>query len=78
MLLYQTLGFAYLWPCSEQSFVFPQSLLMFFVNEISDNPDQPTVEHFQMLRRQWASKAQLLMATLDELPDADTTAVQGK
>lgn len=51
---------------------------MFFVNEISDNPDQPTVEHFQMLRRQWASKAQLLMATLDELPDADTAAVQGK
>ena len=43
-----------------------------------DNPDQPTVEHFQMLRRQWASKAQLLMATLDELPDADNTAVQGK
>ena len=31
-----------------------------------------------MLRRQWASKAQLLMATLDELPDADNTAVQGK
>ena len=31
-----------------------------------------------MLRRQWASKAQLLMATLDELPDADITAVQGK
>lgn len=29
-----------------------------------------------MLRRQWASKAQLLMATLDELPDADNTAVQ--
>lgn len=49
----------------------------FFMNEISDNPDQPTVEHFQMLRRQWASKAQLLMATLDELPDADTAAVQG-
>ena len=48
------------------------------LNEISDNPDQPTVEHFQMLRRQWASKAQLLMATLDELPDADTAAVQGK
>lgn len=47
------------------------------MNEISDNPDQPTVEHFQMLRRQWASKAQLLMATLDELPDADTAAVQG-
>lgn len=49
-----------------------------FVNELSDNPDQPTVEHFQMLRRQWASKAQLLMATLDELPDADSAAVQGK
>jgi len=48
------------------------------LNEISDNPDQPTVEHFQMLRRQWASKAQLLMATLDELPDADTAAVQGR
>ena len=48
------------------------------LNKISDNPDQPTVEHFQMLRRQWASKAQLLMATLDELPDADSTAVQGK
>ena len=48
------------------------------LNNISDNPDQPTVEHFQMLRRQWASKAQLLMATLDELPDADSTAVQGK
>ena len=31
-----------------------------------------------MLRRQWASKAQLLMATLDGLPDADTAAVQGK
>lgn len=43
---------------------------------LADNPDQPTVEHFQMLRRQWASKAQLLMATLDELPDADNTAVQ--
>lgn len=43
---------------------------------LADNPDQPTVEHFQMLRRQWASKAQLLMATLDELPDADTAAVQ--
>ena len=45
---------------------------------ISDKPDQSTVEHFQMLRRQWASKAQLLMATLDGLPDADTAAVQGK
>lgn len=31
-----------------------------------------------MLRRQWASKAQLLMATLDELPDADAAAVRGK
>ena len=45
---------------------------------ISDKPDQSTVEHFQMLRRQWASKAQLLMATLDGLPDADAAAVQGK
>ena len=44
---------------------------------VSDNPDQPTVEHFQMLRRQWASKAQLLMATLDALPDANSAAVQG-
>lgn len=43
---------------------------------LADNPDQPTVEHFQMLRRQWASKAQLLMAILDGLPDADTAAVQ--
>ena len=31
-----------------------------------------------MLRRQWASKAQLLMATLDELPDADLPAVQSE
>lgn len=45
---------------------------------ISDKPDQATVEHFQMLRRQWASKAQLLMSTLDGLPDANTAAVQGK
>ena len=45
---------------------------------LADNPDQPTVEHFQMLRRQWASKAQLLMATLDELPDADLPAVQSE
>ena len=67
--MYQTR--AYLWPCL--SSVISHS----FMNEISDNPDQPTVEHFQMLRRQWASKAQLLMATLDELPDADTAAVQG-
>ena len=44
---------------------------------MSDNPDQPTVEHFQMLRRQWASKAQQLMATLDALPDANSVAVQG-
>jgi len=43
---------------------------------LADNPDQPTVEHFQMLRRQWASKAQLLMATLDALPDANSAAVQ--
>ncbi|XP_048584760.1 uncharacterized protein LOC116618752 isoform X2 [Nematostella vectensis] len=39
-------------------------------------PDQSTVEHFQMIRRQWASKAQLLMATLEEMPDADHAAVQ--
>ena len=45
---------------------------------VSDNPDQPAVEHFQMLRRQWASKAQLLIATLDGLPDADSAAVQGE
>jgi hypothetical protein len=31
-----------------------------------------------MLRRQWASKAQLLIATLEELPDANMTAVQCK
>lgn len=43
---------------------------------LADNPDQPTVEHFQMLRRQWASKAQQLMATLDALPDANSVAVQ--
>lgn len=43
---------------------------------LADNPDQPTVEHFQMLRRQWASKAQMLMATLDGLPDADGASVQ--
>lgn len=43
---------------------------------LADKPDQSTVEHFQMLRRQWASKAQLLMATLDGLPDADAAAVQ--
>lgn len=42
----------------------------------SDNPDQDTVEHFQMLRRQWASKAQLLIATLEGLPDANMSAVQ--
>lgn len=51
---------------------------IFGLTVISDNPDQPTVEHFQMLRRQWASKAQMLMATLDGLPDADGAAVQGK
>lgn len=50
---------------------------IFGLTVISDNPDQPTVEHFQMLRRQWASKAQMLMATLDGLPDADGAAVQG-
>ena len=51
---------------------------IFGLTVISDNPDQPTVEHFQMLRRQWASKAQMLMATLDGLPEADGAAVQGK
>ncbi|XP_031549305.1 catenin alpha-1-like [Actinia tenebrosa] len=42
---------------------------------LADNPDQDTVEHFQMLRRQWASKAQLLIATLEGLPDANMLAV---
>jgi hypothetical protein len=39
-----------------------------------ENPDQATVEHFQLLRRQWASKAQLLVTTLDEIPDCDMSA----
>ena len=37
-----------------------------------------TVEHFQLLRRQWAGRAQLLVTTLDEIADADMTAVSGK
>ncbi|XP_065837557.1 uncharacterized protein [Oscarella lobularis] len=43
--------------------------------ELSENPDQVTVEHFQLLRRQWAGRAQLLVTTLDEIADADMTAV---
>lgn len=45
---------------------------------VSDNPDQPTVEHFQLLRRQWSSKAHMLIATLRELHDANSNAVKCK
>ena len=44
---------------------------------LAENPDQATVEHFQLLRRQWASKAQLLVTTLDQIPDCDMSAASG-
>ena len=45
---------------------------------IIDNPDQPTVEHFQMLRRQWASRAHFLMATLQSLRNVQDSSVEGR
>lgn len=44
---------------------------------LAENPDQTTVEHFQLLRRQWAGKAQLLVTTLDQIPDCDMSAASG-
>ena len=49
---------------------------MFFL--FQDNPDQPTVEHFQMLRRQWASRAHFLMATLQTIKNVHYSSVEGK
>ncbi|XP_028412831.1 uncharacterized protein LOC114535726 isoform X1 [Dendronephthya gigantea] len=43
---------------------------------LADNPDQPTVEHFQMLRRQWASRAHFLMATLQSLRNVQDSSVE--
>ena len=43
-----------------------------------DNPDQPAVEHFQMLRRQWSSRAHFLMATLQSLTNVQYSSVEGK
>ena len=44
---------------------------------LAENPDQTTVERFQLLRRQWAGKAQLLVTTLDQIPDCDMSAASG-
>ena len=49
-----------------------------FISQISDNPDQPAVEHFQMLRRQWSSRAHFLMATLQSLTNVQYSSVEGK
>lgn len=49
-----------------------------FIAHAVDNPDQPTVEHFQMLRRQWSSRAHFLMANLKGLKNVQYSSVEGR
>jgi hypothetical protein len=53
-----------------------QNMFCFFFH--LDNPDQPTVEHFQMLRRQWSSRAHYLMAALRSLKNVQYSSVEGE